>query len=164
MKREGDKAVLHRLRGRPSNRKLPGAMKQRVLAVFRERKQAKQWHDYGPTLAAEELGAEHQLQVSKETLGQWLLEAGLWRARRARVERVHTWRARRARWGELLQWDSSVHDWLEGRGKKLCLIAMIDDATSRAAGQKCPPVHYKTITNCLHLGNLQSLPQSIECS
>jgi hypothetical protein len=28
-----------------------------------------------------------------------------------------------------------VHDWLEGRGKKLCLIAMIDDATSRAAGR-----------------------------
>jgi DNA-binding Lrp family transcriptional regulator len=80
MKREGDRAVVHRLRGRPSNRKLPGAMKQRVLAVFRERKQAKQWHDYGPTLAVEELGAEHQLQVSKETLRQWLLEAGLWRA------------------------------------------------------------------------------------
>jgi Homeodomain-like domain len=61
MKREGDKAVVHRLLGRPSNRKLPGAMKQRVLAVFRERKQAKQWHDYGPTLAAEELGAEHKM-------------------------------------------------------------------------------------------------------
>jgi hypothetical protein len=30
-----------------------------------------------------------------------------------------------------VQWDSSEHDWLEGRGKKLYLIAMIDDATSR---------------------------------
>ena len=33
--------------------------------------------------------------------------------------------------GELAQWDTSVHDWLEGRGEKLYLIAMIDDATSR---------------------------------
>jgi transposase InsO family protein len=32
---------------------------------------------------------------------------------------------------ELVQWDTSEHDWLEGRGEKLYLIAMIDDATSR---------------------------------
>jgi transposase InsO family protein len=31
----------------------------------------------------------------------------------------------------LVQWDTSEHDWLEGRGEKLYLIAMIDDATSR---------------------------------
>ena len=48
------------------------------------------------------------------------------------VEEVHVWRARRARWGELVQWDTSEHDWLEGRGPKLYLVAMIDDATSRA--------------------------------
>jgi hypothetical protein len=71
--------------------------------------------------------------VSKETLRKWLMEAGLWQARRARVERVHTWRARRARWGELLQWDTSEHDWLEGRsGERLYLIGIIDDASSRA--------------------------------
>jgi hypothetical protein len=29
------------------------------------------------------------------------------------------------------QWDTSEHDWVEGRGEKLYLIAMIDDATSR---------------------------------
>ena len=97
--------------------------------------QARQWHDSGPTLAAEELAEEHGLQVSRETLRQWLMAAGLWRTRRARVERAHTWRARRARWGELLQWDSSEHDWLEGRGEKLYLIAMIDDATSRVVAR-----------------------------
>jgi hypothetical protein len=30
-----------------------------------------------------------------------------------------------------VQWDTSEHDWLEGRGERLYLIAMIDDATSR---------------------------------
>ncbi len=69
--------------------------------------------------------------VSKETLRQWLIGAGLWKAHRVRVKRVHSWRARRARYGELVQWDTSEHDWLEGRGEKLYLIAMIDDATSR---------------------------------
>jgi hypothetical protein len=31
----------------------------------------------------------------------------------------------------LVQWDTSEHEWLEGRGPKLYLISMIDDATSR---------------------------------
>jgi len=55
----------------------------------------------------------------------------VWKRKRRRVEEVHVWRARRACWGELVQWDSSDHDWLEGRGPRLWLVAMIDDATSR---------------------------------
>src|SRR5215469_8775864 len=107
------------------------ALKRRVVEVFAKQKRAKQWHDYGPTLAAEELARDYQLVVSKETLRHWLIEAELWQRRRAHVERAHVWRARRARYGELVQWDTSEHDWLEGRGEKLYLIAMIDDATSR---------------------------------
>jgi len=45
------------------------------------------------------------------------------------------WRARRARYGELVQWDTSEHDWLEGRGEKLYLIGMIDDATSQLSAR-----------------------------
>lgn len=57
--------------------------------------------------------------------------AGLWRPKRRKVEEVHPWRPRRSRFGELVQWDTSDHDWLEGRGERLYLIHMIDDATSR---------------------------------
>jgi hypothetical protein len=106
-------------------------VKQRAVELYRQKKQAKLWHDYGPTLAVEELAEQHGIAISRETLRQWLIEAKLWRARRARVEQAHVWRARRARYGELVQWDASEHDWLEGRGEKLYLIAMIDDATSR---------------------------------
>jgi transposase len=131
LRREGDKALRHRLRGRPSNRKTPEAVKRRVVGLFRQKQQAKLWHDYGPTLAAEELAEDYGIQVNRETLRQWLMEARLWRARRSRIERVHMWRPRRARYGELVQWDSSEHNWLEGRGEKLYLISMIDDATSQ---------------------------------
>ena len=48
------------------------------------------------------------------------------------MERIHQWRARRPQVGELVQWDTSEHDWLEGRGERLYLILMIDDASSRA--------------------------------
>jgi Homeodomain-like domain len=126
----GDGGLRHGLRGRASNRKTPEAVKRRAVELYRQKKQAKLWHDYGPTLAAEELAEQHGIQVSRETLRQWLIEAKLWRRRRARIEQAHVWRARRARYGELVQWDTSEHDWLEGRGEKLYLIAMIDDASS----------------------------------
>jgi len=131
LRKEGDSALRHRLRGRPSNRKTPAAVKRRVLELFRQKQQAKLWHDYGPTLAAEELAEDHGIRVNRETLRQWLMEAKLWRARRSRIERAHLWRPRRARYGELVQWDTSEHNWLEGRGEKLYLISMIDDATSQ---------------------------------
>src|SRR5260221_1799908 len=130
LRREGDKALRHRLRGRPSNRKTPEAVKRRVVELFRQKQQAKLWHDYGPTLAAEEVAEDYGIQVNRETLRQWLIAAKVWRARRSRIERVHIWRPRPARYGELGQWDTSEHNWLEGRGEKLYLISMIDNATS----------------------------------
>ena len=96
---------------------MPEAVKRRAMALYRERKQARLWHDYGPTLAAEELAEQHGVAMSRETLWKWLIEAKLWRARRAR-------------YGELLQWDTTELDWLKGRGEKLYLIGMINDATS----------------------------------
>ena len=73
------------------------AVKRRVLELFRQKQRAKLWHDYGPTLAAEELAEDHGIRVNRETLRQWLMEAKLWRARRSRIERAHLWRPRRAR-------------------------------------------------------------------
>jgi transposase InsO family protein len=60
-----------------------------------------------------------------------MIGAKLWRAKEQKTKVVHIWRPRRSRFGELVQWDTSEYDWLEGRGEKLYLIAMIDDATSR---------------------------------
>jgi hypothetical protein len=77
------------------------------------------------------LRKKHGIEVSKETVRQWMVGAKLWRAKKEKVRQVHLWRPRRSRFGELVQWDTSEHDWLEGRGEKLYLIAMIDDATSR---------------------------------
>lgn len=128
--RQGDAGVVHKLRGRPSNRKISAKQRQRAVKLV-----GAKYSDFGPTLAAEYLAEQHGIPVSKETLRQWLTEAGLWKARRRKVEEVHVWRPRRSCWGELVQWDTSEHDWLEGRGPKLYLVAMIDDATSRAVGR-----------------------------
>jgi hypothetical protein len=60
-----------------------------------------------------------------------MIEGKLWRARKQGVEKVQQWRPRRSRFGELVQWDTSDRDWLEGRGDPMLLINRIDDATSR---------------------------------
>jgi transposase len=127
LRRKGDRAVIHELRGQASNRKLPAEMEQRAITILSD----PVYRGFGPTLAAEYLHQRHQITVSKETLRRWMAKAGLWRAGCRRVVEVHQWRSRRSRWGELVQWDTSDHDWLEGRGEQIYLISMIDDATSR---------------------------------
>ena len=127
LKKQGDKAVVHGLRGRPSNRRIDEKIEKQAVTVLSE----PVYEGFGPTLAAEYLKKKHGIEASKETLRQWMMRAKLWRGRRARVKDIHTWRPRRSRFGELVQWDTSDHDWLEGRGERLYLIAMIDDATSR---------------------------------
>ncbi len=127
VEREGDRGVVHRLRGRKSKRRLPERVRRQALKLV----QAK-YRDFGPTLACEYLAKDQAVKVSKETLRQWLIAAGLRRVKRRKAEEVHVWRPRRSCRGELVQWDTSEHDWLEGRGPRLYLVAMIDDATSQA--------------------------------
>ena len=120
----GDAGLVHRLRGQPSNRRLDPKVRQRVLREYRKR-----YAGFGPTLACEKL-AEQDLRVSPATLRRWLLAEGLWqRQRRRDVHRQR--RPRRACFGELVQMDTSLHEWTEGRGEAMVLITMIDDATSR---------------------------------
>jgi len=127
LKKRGDKAVIHGLRGKPSNQRIAKTVEEEAIQIL----SADLYNGFGPTLASEYLADKHDLEVSKETVRQWMIRAKLWRAKEEKVKAVHVWRPRRSRRGELVQWDTSEHDWLEGRGEKLYLIAMIDDATSR---------------------------------
>jgi transposase len=127
LKKRGDKSVVHGLRGKPSNQRIAKTVEEEAVQIL----SADLYKGFGPTLASEYLADKHDIEVSKETVRQWMIRAKLWRAKEQKVKALHVWRARRSRLGELVQWDTSDHDWLEGRGEKLYLIAMIDDATSR---------------------------------
>jgi transposase len=128
LRKRGDGAVIHGLRGKPSNRKTDSKRQHKAVAILSQ----EVYHGFGPTLACEHLGKKHGIHVSRETLRTWMKESGLWKGKRRRAEGAHLWRPRRSRCGELVQWDTSEHDWLEGRGnQQLYLISMIDDATSR---------------------------------
>ncbi len=129
LKEVGDKSVIHSLKGKPSNRKIDDAIRTRAVEALSNEK----CHDFGPTYARDYLASKKKISVSKETTRRWMKEEKLWRPSKSKLEKkLHVWRQRRSRFGELVQWDTSDHDWLEGRGdQRLYLIAMIDDATSR---------------------------------
>jgi hypothetical protein len=126
LRKEGDKAVIHKLRGRQSSRRLDVKTREKAVGILSR----EVYRGFGPTLASEYLANKHGLRIGREALRRLMIDAGLWRARRQKVEAVHQWRQRRSCRGELVQWDTSEHQWLEGRGEKLYLIHMIDDATS----------------------------------
>jgi transposase len=133
IREKGDRAVIHGLRGRPSQRRISEKVRKRAVEIV-----AREYADFGPTLAAEYLTRDHGIAVSRETLRQWMIRAGLWKKRKQRIAEIHVWRRRRSCFGELVQWDTSDHDWLEGRGERIYLIAMIDDATSRVVARFAP--------------------------
>jgi transposase len=140
---EGDVGLIHRSRGRASNRKTPTRIRQRVVKRLRE-----SYEGFGPTLASEKLAERDGLVVSRETVRRWMIAEGLHEPRQRRVE-ARKWRERRACYGELVQMDTSIHDWLEGRGEEAVLITMIDDATSRVVMRFYPAD--TTQTNMAHL-------------
>jgi len=65
MEREGERVVVHGLRGQPSNRRMSTAIQQKALKILQQR----EWHDFGPTFASEQLEQRHGIQASKETCG-----------------------------------------------------------------------------------------------
>jgi transposase len=131
MKKQGDAVVEHGLRGRASNRKIAVKQQARAMEILKQ----PDWYDFGPTFASEQLTKRHGIELSDETLRQWMIQAGLWKSRGRKMEDVHCWRPRRSAFGELVQWDTSEHDWLEGRGPVRYLVRLIDDATSWSWGR-----------------------------
>jgi hypothetical protein len=139
----GAAGLVHGLRGRPSNRGHDAAHRDRVLAAYRA-----SYADFGPTLAAEQMLARDGLAVDHETLRRLLIGAGLWTRSRKR-QRHRSRRDRKAHAGELVQLDGSPHDWLEGRGPRVTLVELVDDATGRAYGRFYPAETTAAVMDCL---------------
>jgi transposase len=86
----------------------------------------------------EKLAEVEGLVLSRETVRRILREAGLGSPRKRRPPKHRSRRERKAQAGQMILWDGSDHDWLEGRGPRLCLMGAIDDAT----GEFLPGAHF----------------------
>ena len=126
---EGDDGICHRSRGRSSNNRIPGKIRNRALRFFK-----REYADFNLAHATEKLSEVHGIAISDETLRRWLNEASIpYQKRRARKHRLR--RERKACFGELVQLDGSHHDWFEGRGPRCVLMGYIDDATGTVSGR-----------------------------
>lgn len=125
VRREGNKGIIHGLRGKPSNHCLEDGLLERAIKIVED-----EYADFGPTLAKEKLAERHGMDLSTFVLRQGMIRAGLWRAHKSKAKH-RSWRQRRACLGELVQLDGSTHDWFERRAPMCVLIAYIDDATGQ---------------------------------
>jgi len=122
---DGPAAIAHGNRGRKPANALPAELREKVLLLT-----SNKYTGFNHTHFTEKLAECEEIYLSRSSVRQILLEAGIRSPRTRKPSRHRSRRERYPREGMLLQTDGSSHDWLEGRGPKLCLIGAIDDATN----------------------------------
>jgi transposase len=126
---QGAPGLVHGNRGRTANNRIPEEIRVQVLELAEN-----EYRDYNDSHFTEELEERYSLEISRSTVRRIRRQAGLSSPRKRRPPRHRRRRKRREKAGMLLQTDGSRHDWLEGRGPWLTLIAYIDDATNEVLG------------------------------
>jgi transposase len=124
---EGPRGIVHGNRGRSPAHAVPQELRDQ-LRVLATGTYAGVNHSHLAELLAEREG----LVLPRSPLSRILREAGMRSPRPQKRRSRH--RSRRERYpqeGLLLQIDASHHDWLQGRGPRLVLLAVIDDATGK---------------------------------
>ena len=125
----GAPGLVHGNRGRAPNNRLDERLRARIRALAQE-----DYKDYNDSHFTEELAEQYGLAVSRASVRRIRRDAGQKSPRKRRSPRYRSRRLRKDKAGMLLQTDGSRHDWLEGRGPWLSLIAYIDDATNQVSG------------------------------
>src|SRR6266852_6254103 len=141
---QGEAALAHANRGRPSPRRLPSRVRQSVLRLARTT-----YAGFNDHHLCEKLCEVEGFSFSRETLRRLLRQAGLGSPRKRRAPAHRQRRLRSAREGELVQLDGSPHDWLEGRGPMLTALGLQDDATGKILAAQFFPA--ETSEGCFRL-------------
>jgi transposase len=148
LREDGQAALAHANRGRPSPRRLPERTRQAAVRLARSK-----YAGFNDQHLCEKLNEVEGLQLSRETLRRLLRKEGMGSPRKRRAPAHRQRRPRVAREGELVQLDGSPHDWLEGRGPRLTALGMQDDASGKILAAQFFPA--ETTQGYFHL--LQSL-------
>jgi len=126
---QGAPGLVHGNRGRVANNRIAEEFRVLVLELAENG-----YRDYNDSHFTEELEEKYGIEISRSTVRRIRREAGLSSPRKRRPPRHRKRRERKEKAGMLLQTDGSRHDWLEGRGAWITLIAYIDDATNEVLG------------------------------
>ncbi len=126
VEQEGIRGVIHKNRDRKSPKKIPVELECRILELVNS-----ELSDINDTHLKELLFEREEIKIGRETLRRLLRSNGIKPKRRRRSKKYRRRRERKESFGMMLQIDASVHDWLEGRGPRITLVGVIDDATGR---------------------------------
>ncbi len=126
VKEQGAKGVVHGNRGRPCQRKVKNKTVKRIVELARGK-----YHGFNDHHLTEKLKEQEKIELSREKVRRILRSEGISTPRKRRASKHRSRRERRQAEGMMLQVDGSPHDWLEGRGPRLCLIGAIDDASGK---------------------------------
>ncbi|MCC7308439.1 MAG: ISNCY family transposase [Acidobacteria bacterium] len=124
--KEGAYGLVHRSRGRETNRRTAAATRKKIEELYGGR-----YKGMGPVYFTEKLWSEHEIRVDHETVRRMLIKAGLWQLKGRKLAKHKPWREPKGHFGEMVQMDGSHHRWFGDRGEQCCLMVMIDDATGR---------------------------------
>lgn len=130
VEKEGAGGVIHRSKGKKAPLWLTEKIRNKIDHLYKSK-----YRGFNLTHMTEFLNEEEKIRVSRESVRQILLERGSYTKQR-RHPKHRQWREPCSREGQMVQYDTSDHDWLEGRGPRLYLIKGVDDATSKVAGAK----------------------------
>jgi transposase len=126
LRQGGEGALAHASRGRPSHRRLPQRVRDRILLLARTT-----YAGFNDHHLCEKLVEQQGLSLGRETLRRLLRSAGIGSPRKRRAPTHRQRRLARAREGEMLLLDASLHRWLQERGPQLTLLGFLDDATGK---------------------------------
>ena len=123
MREEGIDGIIHGNRGRASPRRIPDDIRDRIDSLYKGI-----YFGFNISHFTEKLEKRESISLSRETVRGILLEKGSYEKRKKQPKH-RSWREPKPKEGMMLQYDTSDHDWLEGRGPRIKLIGGIDDAT-----------------------------------
>ena len=131
--KQGAAGLVHGNRGRAPSHKVSVEIRRLVVELMTGK-----YVGFNEQHFTEKLAEEEDIVLSRQSVRRILRASGVKASRRRRAKRYRQRRERKAQEGMMLLWDGSRHDWLEGRGPQLCLMAAIDDAT----GAIMPGAHF----------------------
>lgn len=125
--------MVHGNTGRAPKHRIAMLVRTRIVQLRREL-----YRGFNDQHFTEKLLEIEGLSISRVRVRRILRDARIGPVRGRRALKHRKRRDRRPQAGQMILWDGSRHDWLEGRGPRLCLMAAIDDAT----GELLPGGHF----------------------
>ena len=131
VKKCGIQGIIHGNRGKESNRRMDSELIDKIIKVTKQN-----YPDFTSQLTYEKLTEIHNISLSYSTVRRIRISNGLSIVKKRKINKKHySQRDRKESYGEMLQFDGSYHDWLEGRcidkglEEEQCLLLAVDDAT-----------------------------------